>query len=196
MKKINEIFYSVQGEGLLSGTAAVFIRFCGCNLSCPFCDTDFSSGVQMSDSQIVAEVASLIGDATLIVLTGGEPTLSADASLISMLHGISPSVRIAMETNGTHPIPSGVDFVTFSPKDQFTSGAKPILNECSELKLVYPGSDPAKYDYVVTENRFLQPCDSGEAATNRANMQATVDYVKAHPQWRISLQTHKILGVR
>ena len=196
MKKINEIFFSVQGEGLHSGTAAVFVRFSGCNLRCPFCDTEFSSGEFMSDERIVSEISALIGDAKLIVLTGGEPTLQVDEQLLKKLHSISEGIIVAMETNGTRPIPNGVDFITFSPKDQYAENAEPVLESCSELKLIFPGADPASYENIKAGHRFLQPCDSGDEQTNRNNMEATVEYVKTHPEWRISIQMHKVLGVR
>ncbi|MCF0176372.1 MAG: radical SAM protein, partial [Bacteroidales bacterium] len=218
MKKINEIFHSLQGEGFHTGTAAVFVRFSGCNLSCPFCDTDHRDGKMMSDEEIVAEVSRLREGASLVVLTGGEPSLFVDEGLLEKLHAIADGIVVAMETNGTRPLPSGVDFVTLSPKDQFVENAKPVLKSCSELKLVYPGCDPSKYDHIACSHRFLQPCDCGEgvgstpsllqpcdcgdggddctgAQRTRANMAATVAYIKAHPQWRLSIQTHKILGI-
>ena len=195
MKKINEIFHSLQGEGFHTGTAAVFVRFSGCNLSCPFCDTNHSSGKMMSDDDIVSEIVRIRHGATLIILTGGEPSLFVDDILLEKIHAIESGIVIAIETNGTHPLPEGIDFVTLSPKDQFVENVEVVLAKCSELKLVYPGSDPSRYCHIVCEHRFLQPCDSGNPRVNRANMAATVAYIKEHPQWRMSLQTHKILNI-
>ena len=149
MKKINEIFHSLQGEGVHTGTAAVFVRFSGCNLSCPFCDTNHSSGKMMSDDDIVSEIVRIRHGATLIILTGGEPSLFVDDILLEKIHAIESGIVIAIETNGTHPLPEGIDFVTLSPKDQFVENAKVVLAKCSELKLVYPGSDPSRYCNIV-----------------------------------------------
>lgn len=187
--KVNEIFYSLQGEGFNTGTAAVFVRFSGCNLRCHFCDTQHVSGDFMSEDEIVARVAELLGGAKLVVLTGGEPSLFVTASLLSKLHGLG--VTVAMETNGTNAIAPGVDFVTLSPKDQFVPGAAVVLTECDELKLVYPGVDPAAYSAIKARHRFLQPMDNAPE-----NAAAAVEYIKKHPEWRLSLQTHKILGIR
>ena len=119
--KINEIFYSLQGEGFYTGTPSVFVRFSGCNLSCPFCDTDHNQGVMMTADEIAAAVNAY--PASHVVLTGGEPSLFVDDELTAALHGHF----IAMETNGTHPVAAGVDWITMSPKSDFVDGAEPVL---------------------------------------------------------------------
>lgn len=193
--KVNEIFYSLQGEGLQAGTPAVFVRLSGCNLQCPFCDTVHDSGREMSEAEVVAEVKRHA--ATLVVMTGGEPSLQLTASLVDALHAAGRTV--AVETNGTHPLPEGVDWVTLSPKDPWLGPqAAPVLREADELKLVYDGSfEPQEYKHIrIRHGRLLQPCDTGDAERNADVMRRTVDYCLAHPQWRLSLQVHKILNIR
>lgn len=190
--KINEIFYSVQGEGFHAGTPAVFVRFSGCNLRCPFCDTEHETGVRMSVEQIVREVGTY--PARLVVLTGGEPSLFVDADFVQALHEIGKYV--AMETNGTHEVPANLDWVTFSPKDAFTE-AENVLTECDELKLVFDGKvDPMAYESVQADHYFLQPCDFEDEVRNVQVTQAVFDYCLKHPKWSISVQLHKILKVR
>ena len=192
MKKINEIFYSLQGEGANAGTPAVFVRFSGCNLRCPFCDTEHESGRKMTDEEIVDEVKQ--HPATLVVLTGGEPTLQADEQLIAMLKKAGKTV--AMETNGTRPVPKGVDFVTISPKDKYCKNAEVVLTECDELKVVFTGNgSPSNYDNIKARYRYIQPCDTGDPQRNAAITKACVEFIKQHPQWRLSLQTHKLIGI-
>lgn len=193
--KVNEIFYSLQGEGLQAGTPAVFVRLSGCNLRCPFCDTVHDSGREMSEAEVVAEVKRHA--ATLVVMTGGEPSLQLTASLVDALHAAGRTV--AVETNGTHPLPEGVDWVTLSPKDPWLGPqAAPVLHEADELKLVYDGSfEPQPYSHIhIRHGRLLQPCDTGDAERNADVIRRTVDYCLAHPQWRLSLQVHKILNIR
>lgn len=178
--RINEIFYSLQGEGFHTGTAAVFVRFAGCNLRCGFCDTDFTDFTVMSAAEITAAVKEY--GATTVILTGGEPSLQVDAQLVEMLHGVS--MRVHIETNGTHPLPDGIDWVTCSPKD-----AKVCLLSMDELKVVYQGQDLSQYDKYKCKCRFLQPCSN-------ANVKETIEAVKQNPTWRLSLQTHIIIGIR
>ena len=187
MYLVNEIFYSLQGEGRWSGTPMVFVRFSGCNLACPFCDTDFSAGTPMSLEEIVAEAAKAGGDCRRVVFTGGEPTLQLDEALTGAFHG--RGYLIHMETNGTRPVPAGVDWVTFSPKSDWQEGAEPAIAKADELKLVYTGQDPARWESFPAEHRYLQPC-SGK------NIRETMAYILAHPVWNLSLQTHKILSIR
>lgn len=196
---INEIFYSLQGEGKYTGTPAVFIRFSGCNLKCPFCDTQHQKGKMMTGAEVIAEALAVCNGSRppLVVLTGGEPTLSADAELCERLAGYFRVV--AMETNGTHPIPSGVSFVTVSPKQDFLQGSpEVVVRMAGELKLVYNGTnDPAKWFERINAGRYyLQPCDTGDPETNAAIIAQTVNYIKEHPFWRLSLQTQKIINVR
>ncbi len=192
---VAEIFYSLQGEGFHVGTPAVFVRFAGCNLRCPFCDTDCAERYEMSEAEIVAAIAQY--EAKLVVVTGGEPSLQLTASLVEAIHQRGRTV--AIETNGTHPLPSNVDWITLSPKDLFLgSVATPVLNEVDELKVVYDGTHaPEPYENIkVRHARFLQPCDTGDTLRNQAIIAQTIDYVKANPQWRLSLQTHKLIGIR
>lgn len=200
--RINEIFYSLQGEGFYTGTPAVFIRFSGCNLRCPFCDTDHAEGAMMSAGEIIAAIAAY--PSRHVVLTGGEPSLFADDDLISALHG--DGRYIAVETNGTHPLPSGIDWVTCSPKyglvpsGNRNAGAEVcadvLLDRCDELKVVYLGQDMSVYDGIKADHHFLQPCDTGRPDENRRLLSAAIEYCKSHPLWRLSLQTHKLLGIR
>lgn len=185
--RVNEIFYSLQGEGYFTGTPSVFIRMSGCNRACPFCDTDFASHTLMSAAEIVAEASR--HEARHAVLTGGEPLLQLDAPLIDALH--NAGFFIAIETNGSLPVPDGVDWVTCSPK------ARPwAITRCDELKAVYHDSvdlDEATSAISAT-HLFLQPCT--DPATGTANTAETVSYILSHPWWRLSLQTHRLLGIR
>lgn len=184
--KINEIFYSLQGEGYYVGTPAVFVRFSGCNLNCTFCDTDHTSGIMMTVAEIIAEVSSF--PACHVVLTGGEPSLYIDDRFVSALH--SAGRYVAVETNGTRPVPDNVDWVTFSPKTEWTLGC------CDELKVVYVCQDMSVYDGIVAAHRFLQPCDTGDQDRNMRLLHESIEYCKSHSEWRLSLQTHKLLGIR
>lgn len=220
--RINHIFYSLQGEGYNAGRAAVFVRFAGCNLHCPFCDTKFDTYTEMSTEEIVTTILSVIGSPSntqptidgfpskkkpLIVLTGGEPTLQADERLVESLHDLF--FEVAVESNGTMPPPDNIDHLTLSPKSpQFClSLGKPYTKE---LKLVFTSSaetdlflqrlntshdiDKAVFfDELV--GCFLQPCDTGDSMRNADIVSDCVDYIKRHPHWRLSLQTHKLIGI-
>lgn len=191
--RINEIFYSIQGEGVHTGVPAIFIRFSGCNLKCPFCDTDHSAHAEMTADEIVEEANKYPGK--LIVLTGGEPGLFVDRELVAALKGNCREVSI--ETNGTQRLPDNIDFVTLSPKDMFCPGATPVISECDELKLVFCGdNDPSRYDNIIASDRILQPCDTGNPEDNARIVSAAFEYCLEHPQWRLGLQMHKILNVR
>lgn len=193
---INEIFYSLQGEGYFTGTPAVFIRFAGCNLSCPFCDTDFSKWAKWSLSSIREYMEHLPIVPPLVVLTGGEPSLQVTQELCDLLHRFFPT--IAMETNGTRPekIPAGVDFVTVSPKDDFTEAICKI-KEAGEVKVVFDGvHNPAKWQFIKAGYYYIQPCDTGEPERNQEIIKKAVEYVKMNPLWRLSLQTQKILSIQ
>lgn len=181
MKKINEIFYSLQGEGFYTGTPAVFIRFSGCNLTCSFCDTRHEEGVLMSDEEILAEVKKY--PAVTVILTGGEPGLYVDSEFVALLHQAGRYVCI--ETNGTCALPDNIDWVTCSPKQ----GVKLGITCMDEVKVVYEGQDIAVYELLPAEHFFLQPC-SGK------NVSETVACVMDHPKWRLSLQTHKLIDIR
>ncbi|MDE7386794.1 MAG: 7-carboxy-7-deazaguanine synthase QueE [Muribaculaceae bacterium] len=179
---VNEIFYSIQGEGYHTGTPAVFVRLSGCNLRCDFCDTDHSRSTMMTVGEIVDEVSQY--PAVTVILTGGEPSLQPIGELVDMLH--EAGRRVHIETNGTRPLPDGIDWVTCSPKP----GADVVLDRCDELKIVYTGQDVVAIAAGINAtHRFLQPC-SGQ------NTAAVVDYLLAHPRWRLSLQTHKLIDIR
>lgn len=179
--KINEIFYSLQGEGFFTGTAAVFLRFSGCNRRCSFCDTDFTSGNDMTAEEIIDAIS--VFPTRHIVITGGEPTLQLDAELIRAIKAARFFIQI--ETNGSNPIPSGVDWVTCSPKD-----APWQIDRIDELKVVYQGQNVEQIaDLLPAPRHFLQPC-SGE------NISETIDYILSHPRWRLSLQTHKLINIQ
>ena len=194
--RVNEIFHSLQGEGYNSGTPAVFIRFSGCNLQCPFCDTQHESGTEMTEQEVVEAVKHLAPCSSLIVVTGGEPALQLTASLVDALHEIGK--RVAVETNGTLSLPSNVDWITLSPKNAWLGDeAVPVLTRADELKVLYDGShDPSAFDSIAATHRFLQPMDTGNANRNATLMQQAADYCLQHPQWRLSLQIHKILNIR
>lgn len=180
MRKINEIFYSLQGEGFHTGTPAVFVRFSGCNLKCSFCDTQHEEGVLLSDEEIIAQVNSY--PCRMVILTGGEPGLWIDEQLIEKLH--EAGKYVAIETNGTCVLPENIDWVTCSPK-----GAPLKVKRIDEVKVVYQGQDVSPYLELPARQHFLQPCSC-------QNTEEVIEYIKAHPQWRLSLQTHKLIDIR
>ncbi|HEX9881354.1 MAG TPA: 7-carboxy-7-deazaguanine synthase [Hyphomicrobium sp.] len=205
MYAVKEIFYTLQGEGANTGRAAVFCRFAGCNLwsgreqdrneaTCQFCDTDFvgtegEGGGRFATADALADACAAVAPgSSLIVLTGGEPMLQVDEPLIDALH--ARSFTIAIETNGTLPVPASIDWICVSPK----AGTEIKQRTGDELKLVYPqaGLDPQTLADWAFCHRFLQPMDGPDAAANTAQALA---YCKAHPAWRLSLQTHKLLGI-
>ena len=192
--RVNEIFYSLQGEGCQSGTPAVFVRLSGCNLRCPFCDTHHDEGVEMDDAAIVRAIEAW--PASLVVVTGGEPALQLTATLVDAIHRAGR--RVAVETNGTLPLPPNVDWVTLSPKDSWLGPqATPVLRRADELKLLFDGVHaPDPYRHIVVGHRCLQPVDTGDPVRNAQIIAATVEYVKQHPEWRLSLQIHKILNIQ
>lgn len=196
MHKINEIFYSLQGEGFHTGTPAVFVRFSGCNLRCAFCDTQHQQGMVMSLQEIVDEV-NKYPLASLVVLTGGEPSLFIDEAFVDELKQ-KTGKTIAIETNGTRPLPGNLDWVTLSPKSAFEGGdLEPcLLRSCDELKVVWLGQDLSQYDMIEAKLRFLQPCFSEDETQRKANLASCVQAVMSHLNWRLSLQIHRILGLR
>ena len=181
MRKINEIFYSLQGEGYHTGTPAVFVRFSGCDLHCDFCDTSHENGEWMSDEAILASIQRF--PASCVILTGGEPSLWIDEALITRLH--QAGKRVCIETNGTHPLPTGIDWITCSPKEN----APVVLTRMNEVKVVYTGQDVETYTQLPADHFFLQPCSC-------QNTEAVIDYILAHPHWRLSLQTHKLIHIQ
>ena len=199
---VHEMFLTQQGEGANLGRTAVFIRFAGCNLwsgreqdrstaSCQFCDTEFLGGRRMDAADILREALALWrgGADRFCVLTGGEPLLQADAVLIAALRG---AFTIAVETNGTLPVPNGIDWVCVSPK----AGARLVLRRADELKLVYPqdGLGPSDLSDFKATHRWLSPMDAlGRTAATTA---AAVAYCLDHPEWRLAIQAHKHWSVR
>ena len=259
--RINEIFYSLQGEGFWTGTPAVFVRFSLCNLRCPFCDTDFRSYSELSAEDIVSAASSVIPseakESMLVVLTGGEPGLQVDVPLVEAFH--AAGFRVHIETNGTRALPEGIDWVTLSPKSSLpgvVGDAAVVLERADEIKVVFSeGDDPSRWASFPATWHFLQPCDESSSATAgggcmqrnsapqsvapappnvscalseglspsgpspypcpgvdrpaasspllppvadaaRRNTVAAIRYCKEHPLWRLSLQTHKLLGIR
>ena len=208
---VKEIFYTLQGEGVQTGRPAVFCRFSGCNLwsgrqddrsraNCRFCDTDFvgtngPGGGDFSNAQKLARnIAETFPQGTsprtrpLVVLTGGEPGLQVDDYLIEALH--ERDFEIAIETNGTLPLPEGIDWITVSPK----ANTQIIIQSGNELKLVYPqeGAVPEDFENLHFQHFLLQPQDGPSV---KENTRRAVEYCFAHPRWRLGLQTHKILGM-
>lgn len=206
---VKEMFLTLQGEGVNAGRRAVFVRFAGCNLwsgreqdrataVCRFCDTEFVGtdglgGGKFADAQaLAAAVAGFWGEGSqdrFVVLTGGEPMLQIDDALVEALH--DAGFRIAIETNGTLPVHPGIDWVCVSPK----AGSVVVQRSGDELKLVWPqaGTDIAEVESWDFANRLLQPMDDARGA---ANIEAAIAVVMDRPQWRLSLQTHKLLGLR
>lgn len=193
--RVNEIFYSIQGEGAHSGEAAIFVRLSGCNLKCSFCDTEHQPYQDLTEDEICAEIAKY--PASLVVITGGEPTLQLTETLIGKIHELSKTV--AIETNGTRPVPRGVDWVTVSPKSLFVGEiGKPVIKTAQEVKIVL--DDLHTYDDptfgITAAHYFVQPCDTSDEARNRDIINRCVNFVKENLLWRLSLQTQKILRVR
>ena len=197
--KVNEIFYSLQGEGYYTGTPAVFIRLSGCNLHCDFCDTQHNQGRFLQVDEIFREIDRVCEGArpSLVVLTGGEPTLTATDELCQAL--ARRFKVVAMESNGTRRPPVGVSFLTVSPKADFVGQpGEPIVTCANEVKLVYTGeNDPGKwFERIQAGHYCLQPCDTGDPEKNADIVAKTLAYIKEHPWWRLSLQTQKIINVR
>lgn len=206
---VKEIYYTLQGEGAQTGRAAVFCRFTGCNLwsgkeedradaVCKFCDTDFvgtdgpGGGKFAAPRDLAVSVSgywpSEANGAKLVVCTGGEPLLQLDAALVEAFH--AENFEVAVETNGTLPAPVGLDWICVSPKAK----AEVTLTRGDELKLVYPQADavPERFQHLDFEHFFLQPMDGPQL---QHNTRQAIEYCKQHPHWRLSLQSHKMLGI-
>ena len=197
MRKINEIFYSLQGEGHHTGYPSVFIRFSGCNLECPFCDTKHAEGILMDDESIIRAVK--LYSAEWIVLTGGEPSLWIDAEFIHLLSRATGK-KIAIETNGTTPLPPGIDWITVSPKTGISDREAPVVVEAAdEIKVVDVGQDLEPYFALPCRGEktlmYLQPCFTADPAEYEANKLRTVGRVLADPRWTLSVQLHRFLGI-
>lgn len=207
--RVKEIFFTLQGEASHAGRAAVFLRFSGCNLwdgigehrdtaACRFCDTDFvgidgEGGGEFTARELSESVADVWGGRpgrAFVVITGGEPLLQLDAPLIDALH--ERGFEVAIETNGTLPAPEGVDWICVSPK----LGARWVQKSGDELKVVWPQAfDLAELESLPFANRFLQPMDDPDPARRAANVEAAVRVCMTNPVWRLSLQTHKLIGI-
>jgi 7-carboxy-7-deazaguanine synthase len=208
---VKEIFYTLQGEGAQTGRAAVFCRFAGCNLwsgreadrnnaTCRFCDTDFvgtdgPGGGKFETAQALADAVaskwqppSSAGGKPMVVCTGGEPLLQLDEPLVEALH--ARGFEIAVETNGTQPAPAGLDWICVSPK----ADAPLVLTAGNELKLVYPQplAMPERFAHMPFQHFFLQPMDGPQRVQNTSQ---AIEYCMAHPQWRLGIQTHKVVGI-
>lgn len=211
--KVNEIFYSLQGEGRWTGTPAVFVRFSGCNLKCPFCDTDHNEGIQLTEKEIITEVEKY--PAEHVIFTGGEPTLQLTRTLVDELHDRGKIIHI--ETNGTIALPDNleniIDWITVSPKESVAASEQSAgsrshdirnsikIQRIDELKLLYQPDNPFIEEYsgleiTHPECRYLQPVDVGDSTRNRLILSSTIDYILRHPHWKLSLQTHKLLDIK
>lgn len=215
--KVKEMFYSLQGEGARAGRASVFCRFSKCNLwngresdrataICDFCDTDIvgtdgQNGGIFSDCESLAQAILALwphqaGGHPYVIFTGGEPLLQLDSPLIETMH--QHGFEVAIETNGTLPAPAGIDWVCVSPK----ADAELVLERCDELKLVYPQelAPPERFSSFPAQHYFLSPranplCETPRDGVKELNTQRALDYCLSHPQWRLSLQMHKLLNI-
>lgn len=199
MRKINEIFYTLQGEGHHAGYPAVFIRFSGCNLSCPFCDTSHSDGIMMSDDDIISAVNPYKAD--WVVITGGEPALHIDTQFIRALKRATGK-KVAIETNGTRELPDDIDWITVSPKEGICGDdehAKVCISRADEIKVVDTGQPLEPYFNMAcrkeTTLMYLQPCYVSDPEQCRLNRMHTVARVLADPRWTLSVQLHRFLGI-
>ncbi|TDC70555.1 7-carboxy-7-deazaguanine synthase [Actinomadura sp. GC306] len=212
MYRVKEIFYTLQGEGSHAGRPSVFCRFSSCNLwtgrekdrhraICQFCDTDFvgTDGPGGGRFQTAADLAAAVAKTwqgrahprsrPYVVCTGGEPLLQLDREAVDALH--TEGFEVAVETNGTRPAPAGLDWICVSPK----AGTEIVLTSGNDLKLVYPqvGAEPERFEHLAFDRLLLQPMDGPDLV---ANTRAAIDYCLANPQWQLSVQTHKTLGIR
>ena len=190
---VNEIFYSLQGEGRWAGRAAIFIRFSGCNLKCPFCDTDFKAHKDMTAKDILGAILQW-NQCNFVVLTGGEPTLQVTTEFIDMLH--SNGYYVAMETNATRDVPHNVDWVTASPKKAYVEQGGVWLTSADEVKVVYDGEHEPDTFGIEADEYYIQPCDTGNTERNKLIVEQCVKWVENHPKWKLSLQQQKIINVR
>lgn len=194
--RVNEIFYSLQGEGVRAGTPNIFVRFSGCNLTCRKetegfdCDTEFVSGRNLTANELVQEIKSTNAECRWIILTGGEPTLQIDSDLMRTLK--TAGYSLAIETNGTHEVDAQIDWITVSPK---TAEHAVRQKTAHELKYVRAYGMGIPKPTVKADHYLISPAFEGDQVSRR-NLEWCQNLVKDHPQWRLSLQTHKFIGIR
>lgn len=190
--KVNEIFYSLQGEGARAGTANVFIRFSDCNLTCNFCDTEFISGKDWTAADLVSYVVSRYPEANAIIFTGGEPTLQVDKEIVDLFK--AADFYLAMETNGSHKPVDGIDFIACSPKVAEHVLKKSFPNGVDELRYVRHTGQGLPQPEIKAEHYYLSPqCDGDKI--NVENMRYISQLCLKNPKWKLSVQQHKIWGV-
>lgn len=206
MRLINEIFHSIQGEGRHMGVNSVFVRFSGCNLACPFCDTDHHDGTLMTDEDIISEISKY--PARWVILTGGEPGLAIDSGLVDRIH--ETEKLVAIETNGTVPLPENIDWVTLSPKTGISGNVRTgkdglpadsvRISRADEIKIVDIGQDLEPYFNLPCHNEstlmYLQPCFVEDEKIRDRNVRRTVSRVMEDPRWTLSIQAHRFLNIQ
>lgn len=191
--RINEIFYSLQGEGAHTGMPAIFVRLSGCNLKCPFCDTDHEPFTEMTNEQILSKTEQY--PAKTIIFTGGEPALQLTPDDLADFKTRGYTIHI--ETNGTRNLPhTHVDWITVSPKPDYCSNADVRQEQIDEVKVVFDGKiNVAKYLDIPAKRHSLQPCDVGNDERNKEITRQCIAYILAHPEWQLSVQVHKVLDI-
>lgn len=203
--RVNEIFVSLQGEGHFTGTPSLFIRLSGCNLRCPFCDTEHEPYCELTEDEIIQRAKA--EEVKHVVITGGEPALQLTSTLIDRLHEIGKYV--AVETNGTRPLPHNVDWITLSPKfallphndDKTSEMGRIILPRCNELKVLFQtaasfSNVEARYLQIPADYYYLQPLDVCESKANQRITHEAIAWCIAHPVWKLSVQLHKLLSIK
>lgn len=200
MYRVNEIFYSLQGEGIRAGTANVFVRFSGCNLKCSVgdefsgfdCDTEFVSGINYTEDELIDAILATASDCPNVILTGGEPSLQIDQPLINRLK--NAGLYVAIETNGTKQLPQNIDWICVSPKSaEHTLRA----THADELKYVrFAGQGIPRPSITSATHKLLSPAFNADWSIDRAALDTCIKLVKEHPSWRLSMQQHKIWRVR
>ncbi len=189
---VNEIFYSLQGEGGRTGEASIFIRLSKCNLACIFCDTDFEFGVKMSLDEIFSEISQY--PCRWIIWTGGEPTLQLKDETIAFFK--EKGYKQAIETNGTRRVPAGIDYITCSPKQQFEK-IRTLIPEVDELRFPIAKGDPLPDISILPKtNRYLLSPIFDDLVVIQENVDYCIELIKQNPKWALSLQTHKLIGIR
>ena len=193
--RINEIFYSIQGEGRHAGRAAIFVRFAGCNLQCPFCDTNHTNYFQIEEEKLVEYLLQQNFPAQFVVLTGGEPTLQITDEFINLLH--CKGFEIAIETNGTHEIKQSIDWITISPKFEYVGRLAQLKQlKANEVKIIVDENSRINDCGIQADYYYIQPCDTGDAERNQKIYERCINFIKENPKWKLSIQLQKILRVQ